>query len=313
MSATRCARGPSLGAATLAACGKTHAAFDRRSIPAEPRRVAALCVAFRSKYTRASSPGGGSSLTRLVGRAPRPHREDWLTSALTWVSPQAASRGYGAETSVLGPATRLRRQGTPAFKPARSPKAGNARVHPGTAAERAARLRIADGKEARGRLVRHSAVPDRSAQFHLMLGADGSFRSTRRLSRPSLPGGIASRSPGRQRPGRARPGWASLPVAGCRAGRAGLRTRCREPKRERQQPERDRNPWVHPEAAQGPDQRQGEDAAGCIGEEQSRDHRGGIHQGHRSRVFHEKEAAHGHQHKHAGVGRPVPEAGAVTG
>ena len=32
-------------------------------------------VAFRSKYTRASSPGGGSSLTRLVGRAPRPHRE----------------------------------------------------------------------------------------------------------------------------------------------------------------------------------------------------------------------------------------------
>ena len=71
MPATRCARGPSLGAATLAACGKTHAAFERRFIPAEPRRVVALCVAFRSKYTRASSPGGGSSLTRLVGRAPR--------------------------------------------------------------------------------------------------------------------------------------------------------------------------------------------------------------------------------------------------
>ena len=69
MPATRCARGPSLGAATLAACGKTHAAFDRRSIPAEPLRFAAFCVAFRSKYTRYSS------LTRLVSRAPhRPRR-----------------------------------------------------------------------------------------------------------------------------------------------------------------------------------------------------------------------------------------------
>ena len=55
---------------TLAACRQSHAAFDRRCIPAEPRRFASLCVAFRSKYTRASSPGGGSSLTRLVSRAP---------------------------------------------------------------------------------------------------------------------------------------------------------------------------------------------------------------------------------------------------
>ena len=54
----------------LTACGKTHTAFDRRSIPAEPRRFAPLIVAFRSKYTRASSPGGGSSLTRLVSRTP---------------------------------------------------------------------------------------------------------------------------------------------------------------------------------------------------------------------------------------------------
>ena len=81
----------------LTACGKTHAAqfsrwgLDRRCIPAEPRRFAALCVAFRSKYTRASSPGGGSSLTRLVSRAPRPHRENWPLSALTRVSPQAVS------------------------------------------------------------------------------------------------------------------------------------------------------------------------------------------------------------------------------
>ena len=79
----------------LTTCGETHAAqfsrwaFERRSIPPEPRRFAALCVAFRSKYTRASSPGGGSSLTRLVSRAPRPHRENWPTSALTRVPPPA--------------------------------------------------------------------------------------------------------------------------------------------------------------------------------------------------------------------------------
>ena len=72
----------------LTACGKTHAAqfsrwgLGRRCIPPEPLRFApppgelAFFVAFRSKYTRASSPGGGSSLTRLVGRAPRPHREN---------------------------------------------------------------------------------------------------------------------------------------------------------------------------------------------------------------------------------------------
>ncbi len=48
----------------LTACGETPAAFERRCIPAEPRRFAALCVAFRSKYTRYSS------LTRLVSRAP---------------------------------------------------------------------------------------------------------------------------------------------------------------------------------------------------------------------------------------------------
>ncbi len=51
--------------------GGTHAAFGQRSIPAEPRRCAPLFVAFRSKYTRYSS------LTRLVSRAPRPHRENW--------------------------------------------------------------------------------------------------------------------------------------------------------------------------------------------------------------------------------------------
>ena len=72
-------------APALTAGGKTHAAFDRRSIPPEPRRCAPLIVAFRSKYTRYSS------LTRLVGRAPRPHRENWPVSALTWVPPQAVN------------------------------------------------------------------------------------------------------------------------------------------------------------------------------------------------------------------------------
>ncbi len=58
-----------------------------------PRRCAALIVAFRSQYTRASSPGGGSSLARLVSRAPRPHRENWASplSALAPLYPQAAS------------------------------------------------------------------------------------------------------------------------------------------------------------------------------------------------------------------------------
>ena len=63
---------------------------ERRCIPAELPRSARLIVALRSKYTRASSPGGGSSLARLVSRAPRPHREDWPLSALTPLCPPAA-------------------------------------------------------------------------------------------------------------------------------------------------------------------------------------------------------------------------------
>ena len=93
-----------------AAGGETQAAFERRSIPPEPPphrenwRFAALGVAFRSKYTRASSPGGGSSLTRLVSRAPRPHREDSPLSALTRVPPQAASaRAPSPEGAYLMP------------------------------------------------------------------------------------------------------------------------------------------------------------------------------------------------------------------
>ena len=61
-------KNPDYALEELAACGKTHAAFDRRCIPAEPLRFAPFCVAFRSKYT------GYSSLTRLVSRAPHRSR-----------------------------------------------------------------------------------------------------------------------------------------------------------------------------------------------------------------------------------------------
>ena len=65
-----------------------------------PRRFAPLIVALRSQYTRASSPGGGSSLTRLVSRAPRPHREDSPASALTWVPPPAVHRVASRRSSL---------------------------------------------------------------------------------------------------------------------------------------------------------------------------------------------------------------------
>ena len=55
-------------ARALAACRQSHAAFERRCIPAEPRLSKALIVALRSKYTRYSS------LARLVSRAPRHSR-----------------------------------------------------------------------------------------------------------------------------------------------------------------------------------------------------------------------------------------------
>ena len=89
----RSRRSPGFHHRLLTACGKSQAAFGRRSIPAEPLRFAPFCVAFRSKYTRYSS------LTRLVSRTPtgrtgpRPHRENWPTSALTRVSPQAVNAG----------------------------------------------------------------------------------------------------------------------------------------------------------------------------------------------------------------------------
>ena len=51
-----------------------------------PRRFAPLIVAFRSEYTGASSPGGGSSLTRLVSRAPRRPRRS--VGSITGCSPR---------------------------------------------------------------------------------------------------------------------------------------------------------------------------------------------------------------------------------
>ena len=66
---------------------ETHAAFGRRSIPAEPRRFAPLIVAFRSEYTRYSS------LTRLVNRAPRrPRRSRGFHHRLFTASLRAAHR-----------------------------------------------------------------------------------------------------------------------------------------------------------------------------------------------------------------------------
>ncbi len=118
------------------ACGKTHAAqfsrwgLDRRSpvlpvgAPAEPLRFAAFGVAFRSKYTRASSPGGGSSLTRLVSRAPRPHREDWPASALTWVSPQAVNTTCGKERQERNDRDEIGRQARPTGRADRADRQG---------------------------------------------------------------------------------------------------------------------------------------------------------------------------------------------
>ncbi len=93
----------------LTACGQSHAAFERRCIPAEPRRCAPLIVAFRSKYTRASSPGGGSSLTRLVSRAPnivppasRTPRTRGLSGHTLAATGSSSSAGTAGEFGVTG-------------------------------------------------------------------------------------------------------------------------------------------------------------------------------------------------------------------
>ena len=69
-----------------------------------PRRFAPLVVAFRSKYTRASSPGGGSSLTRLVSRTPtgrtgprQPRRSRGFHHRLLPASLRAAHRCVSVE------------------------------------------------------------------------------------------------------------------------------------------------------------------------------------------------------------------------
>ena len=104
----------------ITACGKTHAVemkfpgFCRRLVSVEIHQVFlphAPCqpgASPASALTRVPPPavhhsaslrsalrfrntlGPVSSLTRLVSRAPRPHRENWPVSALTRVSPQAA-------------------------------------------------------------------------------------------------------------------------------------------------------------------------------------------------------------------------------
>ena len=151
-----------------------------------PLRFAPFGVAFRSKYTRASSPGGGSSLTRLASRTPtgrtgpRPHREDWPVSALTRVPPQAvravgsrwrnpegnhprrvAPRGWGVGRGVPSPPETAERI-------AHQPVGKAPRPHPNRQIRRT-------GRPARAGCFRHGLLPGRRRDEHLdfLLGNGG--------------------------------------------------------------------------------------------------------------------------------------------
>ena len=132
----------------LTACGETPAAFERRCIPAEPPphrenwRFAALCVAFRSKYTRASSPGGGSSLTRLVSRAPHRSRRSrefhhrllntvvWRRGAAPWAPPPDPRTGaLLAERRTVVVAARVTRADQATFGEGQAHRLPNAGGH----------------------------------------------------------------------------------------------------------------------------------------------------------------------------------------
>ena len=91
-----CQPGASPPPGELASLGAHPGSTTGRS----PRRFTSLIVALRSQYTRASSPGGGSSLTRLVSRTPRPHRENRPASALTRVPPPAVHRAVSRRSSL---------------------------------------------------------------------------------------------------------------------------------------------------------------------------------------------------------------------
>ncbi len=103
--------------------GGTHAAqfsrwgLGRRSIPGkqpvtkptrrsagDPSRLTASLRAAHRCVSVEIHPGQfsrwGSSLTRLVSRASRPHREDWPTSALTRVPPPAVTRVAARRSSL---------------------------------------------------------------------------------------------------------------------------------------------------------------------------------------------------------------------
>ena len=171
MPATRCARGPSLGAATLAACGKTHAAFGRRCIPPEPLRFAPFFVAFRSKYTRASSPSRALSAGRLAptGRTGRPRRSRGFHHRLL---AEGTGRGTPIRKAALRGTERWssgpHRENWPASRPTgprnshRQPRksAGTARsagVHTGIARERETRT---DGAASSPVRVPPAPIPD---------------------------------------------------------------------------------------------------------------------------------------------------------
>ena len=104
---------------SLTACGQSHAAFDRRCIPAETLRFASLIVALRSKYTRYSS------LARLVSRAPHRSRRShhFIHRLLT-----ACGETQAAQFSRWGLERRCIPAKQPVMKPARpsSPGGGSA-------------------------------------------------------------------------------------------------------------------------------------------------------------------------------------------
>ena len=93
-----------LSAGRLAPTGRTgqprrSPGFHHRLLPA-PLRGALRCVSV--EYTRASSPGGGSSLTRLVSRAPhRPRRSPGFHHRLLTASLRAAHRCVSVEIHAV--------------------------------------------------------------------------------------------------------------------------------------------------------------------------------------------------------------------
>ena len=88
----------------LTACGKSHAAFDARCIPAEPLAFGSLIVALRSKYTRYSSVARLVSEAHRASRCSRHFLHRLLTAAVVLgaavVSPPSAAMAAGGGRSA---------------------------------------------------------------------------------------------------------------------------------------------------------------------------------------------------------------------